>query len=84
MPGRKNTTTSVKEGVRGNVKANLVGWPLGCLSTATMSVRHGLPGIMTENMVNLFFFFFFLGFKEGGSSGVEYICESCRRKTSVL
>lgn len=50
MPGRKKTTTSVKEGVEGNVNANLVDWPFGCPSTATMSVRHGLPGIMTENM----------------------------------
>lgn len=51
MPGRKNTTTSVKEGAEGNVNANLVDWPFGCPSTATMSVRHGLPGIMTENMM---------------------------------
>lgn len=50
MPGRKNTTTSVNEGVRGNVKANFVGWPFGWPSTATMSVRQGLPGMMTENM----------------------------------
>lgn len=51
MPGRKNTTKLVKEGDRGNVSANLVGWPFICPSTATMSVRHGLPGIMTENIV---------------------------------
>lgn len=50
MPGRKKTTTSVKEGDEGNVNANFVDWPFGCPSTATMSVRHGLPGMMTENM----------------------------------
>ena len=50
MPGRKNTTSSENDGGRGKLKANLVVWPFGCVSTATMSVRHGRSGMMTENM----------------------------------
>lgn len=53
MPGRKKTTRSVNEASRGKEKANLVAWPFGWVSTATMSVRHGLPGITTENMAEV-------------------------------
>lgn len=51
VPGSWKTTMWEKCGLNGNEKANFVGWVFGSEGTGTASVRQGLPGRITENIV---------------------------------